>query len=420
MSYLDQPVEDQIAGPHHYRNNAKAIAISNQNWQKAKENGLTHIRVKFMERDEHYHVVDTGHEFINICSCSYLGLNSHPLVLQGAIDAVKNEQVLHLAMSTLRISLDLKRQVEDELSELFRASTLQVLSASVGIAGLLPIVASGHLAEGKPMVMIFDRFCHFSMAYMKPACADETLVLTCPNNDLDFIEDACKKYPRVAYVTDGVYSMGGLPTLPGLLELQEKYGLFLFFDDSHSISIRGEQGEGYIRSSLKELTERTVIVGSLGKGFGANGGAILLGSEKHADIIRRYGGPIGWSQDMNVAGLGAVSASIKIHRTPELKTLQDKLRENIDFFDSQIETEYSGNTFPIRIVTFGEEDVAIRAASEMFKRGFYTSAVYFPIVARGKAGIRVMIRANLTREDIIRICEALKEVLALLTDETEN
>jgi 7-keto-8-aminopelargonate synthetase-like enzyme len=399
----------EITGEHKYRNNAKAFEISHSSWEKAKNNNLTHLKVNFTGRNESYQSIETGKEFINICSCSYLGLSSHPKVLQGAIDSIKQEQVLHLSMSTLRIRLGMKQRLEDELSSLFNATVLQVLSASVANAGVLPVLASGHLTDGKPLVMVFDKYSHFSMAYMKPACADETLVLTCPNNDVNFIEDVCKKYPRVAYITDAVYSMGGIATLPELMQLQEKYGLFLFFDDSHSISIKGKVGQGYIASQLGELNDRMVVVGSFAKGFGGSGGFVMLGSPKYADTLRRYGGPMGWSQDMNVPGMGAVLASLEIHKTPELAELQKKLLDNIALFDELYPTVNAGNGFPIRRATFGEDDDAVWAAKRMMDNGFYTSPVFFPIVSRGQAGIRIMMRANLDTKDIVRLVDCLKE-----------
>lgn len=402
--------EMDTIGPRSYRNNAKAIALSNDSWEQAKEKSLVNLRVNFKE-NELLRVAETGHEFLNLCSCSYLGLSSHPKILQGAIDAVRDERVLHLSMSTTRIQLDMKNRLEEALSGLFGVTTLQALSASVAIFSTLPLLASGHLSDGRPPVMVFDRFCHFSMAYMKPVCSDETLVLTCPNDDLDFLEDACRKYPRVAYVTDGVYSMGGLPSLEGLLQLQDKYGLLLYFDDSHSVSIKGAQGEGFIKSSMGELNEKTIVIGSLGKGFGANGGAIMLGPKQHADIIRRYGGPVGWSQDMNVAGMGAILASVDIHRSSELEMLQKKLQDNIALFDNRIKTPHTGNNFPIRLIVLGEEETAVQAAKDLFEKGFYSSAVYFPIVPRGQAGIRIMIRANLSSDDILRFCDCLNGII---------
>ncbi|HLP45329.1 MAG TPA: aminotransferase class I/II-fold pyridoxal phosphate-dependent enzyme, partial [Candidatus Kapabacteria bacterium] len=402
--------EIDIIGPHQYRNNETSIPISDKSWQQAEDSGLINLVVDF-KGNETMVVEKNGHEFINLCSCSYLGLNSHPAILQGAIDAVLKEKVVHPSMSTLRIRLTLKDRVEEELSSLFNVQALQALSASVGSAGTLPLIASGHLAGGKPHVMIFDRFCHFSMAYMKPVCADEALTLTCPHDDLNFIEDVCKKYPRVAYVTDGVYSMGGLPSIKGLLELQDKYGLFLFFDDSHSMSIKGKNGEGYILSQMGEINERTVIVGSLGKGFGAGGGVVMIDPKQNATIIRRHAGPMAWSQDMIVPVLGLVMASIKIHRSPELGMLQEQLLQNIELFDSLVETPQKGNKCPIRLIVLGEDEDAIRAAKEIFELGFYSSAVYFPIVPKGGAGLRIMLRSNIAREDIIRFCTHLKDIV---------
>src|SRR6185503_10989348 len=214
-------------------------------------------------------------------------------------------------------------------------------------------------------------------------CADESLVLGCPHNDLDYLEDVCKKYPRVAYVADGAYSMGGVTPLDGLLSLQDRYGLFLFIDDSHSLSTLGERGEGYVRSRV-EMNPLTLIVASLAKAFGTAGGVAMLGSEEARDFLCRNAGPVAWSQNMDVASIGASLGSLEVHRSPELGELQAKLQRNIAHFDREFPTEHAGNGLAIRKITVGEEDQAVRLSSELYRRGYYCSAVFFPIVARGE------------------------------------
>jgi 7-keto-8-aminopelargonate synthetase-like enzyme len=261
--------------------------------------------------------------------------------------------------------------------------------------------------------MIFDKLCHFSMNLIKPICADETTVLTSPHNDLNFVEDICKKHPRVAYVADGAYSLGGVAPVQGLLELQDRYGLFLFFDDSHSLSVYGEYGEGYARSLMgPELHPRTVLVASLGKAFGGSGGTIMLPSAKHHDLTVRFGGPLAWSQWPNSAGLGAARASIEIHKSPLLRELQEKLRTNLAYFDSRITTPEKGDSSSIRLVVIGDELRTSEVSGEIFRRGFYTSPVFFPVAERGKAGLRVMIRADNNLKDIAAFCDAIEELVA--------
>jgi 7-keto-8-aminopelargonate synthetase-like enzyme len=396
---------------HRFRNNSKAIALGNPAWDEARDNHLIDLRVRVGDNDRLV-VRDSGFEFVNLSSCSYLGLHEHPALFEGAIEALRREKVLDVPISRIRIRLGMVDDLEARLSALFRARCIAAVTASAATSGVLPLIASGHLADGEPPVMVFDKHCHFSMNLIKPICADETLVLTAPHNDVDFVADVCKKHSRVAYVADGVYSLGGAAPVAELLELQDRYGLFLFFDDSHSLSVCGERGEGYVRSLVgDELNPLTVIVASLCKGFGGSGGVIMLGPAEHQDLVIRFGGPLAWSQKLNSAGMGADMASIDIHESPELAQLQGKLRRNLALFDGQIGTAESGDPFSIRMVTIGDEAAASSASGKIFESGFYTSPVFFPIVERGKAGLRVMIRADNSPEDILAFCDAVREVV---------
>lgn len=398
---------------HRFRNNQKAIPLGNRSFEAALEQGALNLRVKYVG-DDRFETHD-GHRFVNFCSCDYLGLHFHPKVIGGAHKALDEQATFSLPLSRIRLRYQILDELEQGLSELYRAHAIVTISCGSATAGVLPLLASGHLTDdGEPRVMIFDKYCHFSMNLMKPVCADETTVLTSPHNDLDFIEDACKKYPRVAYVADGAYSMGGATLLPGLLELQDRYGLFLYFDDSHSLSAYGERGEGFVRSQMPgELHPLTLLVGSLGKGFGASGGVILLGNPRPHEVLVRFGGPIAWSQAQNSATVGACLGALEVHNTPELGKLQQKLRDNTDLFDELIPTPEAGNGLPIRLIPCGAEETAAHFSGQMFRRGFYTSAVFFPIVERGKAGLRVMLRADNNPRDIEAFCEAARDVVGL-------
>ncbi|HEX5745881.1 MAG TPA: aminotransferase class I/II-fold pyridoxal phosphate-dependent enzyme [Archangium sp.] len=408
---MESSTAPNVVGPRQYRNNEKMIAVGDRGWLRAAEDGLIGIKVDF---DSNNRLIDTAHnhEFMVLCSCSYLGLNHHPKILQGAIDALKECGTTSLSLSTVRIRPNLLVRLEEELSSLYGGPALLGASCSALSSGILPLIASGHLTEdGKPRVMVFDRFCHFSMAYIKPICGDESLTLTSPHNDLNFLEDVCKKYPRVAYVADGAYSMGGLTALEGLLQLQERYGLFLYFDDSHSLSITGKNGEGYVRSRMK-MNPLTLIVASMAKAFGTSGGVAMLGSDKIFDFVNRNGGPLAWSQNMQIPSIGASLASIALHRSPELGQLQEKLQRNIALFDREFPTKLAGNGMPVRLLPVGEEEKAVRLSKELYKRGYYCSAVFFPIVAKGEAGVRLMLRADMDEAQVLAFCATVKEIVA--------
>jgi 7-keto-8-aminopelargonate synthetase-like enzyme len=393
-----------------YRNGEAMVTLGNPSFEAAKESGLLDLSIHnlgngYLQRPD-------GREFINMCSCSYLGLSSHPAIIEGAIQALRQEKTMGLSVSRLRIRLSILDELEARMSELYRARSMVTLSASAASAGILPLIASGHLIDGKPRVMVFDKSAHFSMNLIKPICADEAPVLTSPHNDLNYLEDVCKKHERVAYVADGFYSMGGATKVKELMALQERYGLFLYFDDSHGLSIYGERGEGFVRALLgPELNPLTVVIGSLGKAFGTAGGVVMLGPTQHEDLVARFAGPLGWSQAINTPNIGASLASARIHASPELGQLQQKLRENIRLFDELVPTPHRGEHFPIKVIEIGEEAQAVRRSRQMLDRGFYTSAVFFPIVPRGKAGLRIMLRSDLSREDVQRLGAAVRDIL---------
>jgi 7-keto-8-aminopelargonate synthetase-like enzyme len=393
-----------------YRNGTSAVRFGNPAWEAAKQHNLIDIRCDYLTPSILCRL--DGHEFVNLCSCSYLGLHSHPDILEGAISAIRRTGALDLPISRIRLRLNLLEEFETGLTELFGVRTLSAVTSTAATAGVLPLIASGHMSpDGRPPVMIFDRHAHFSMDYNKPICADETEVVTCGHNDLNFIEDACRKHKTVAYVCDGVYSMGGVAPIRELLALQDRYGLFLFIDDSHSLSLHGARGEGYARSAMDEVSDRTIIVASLGKAFGGSGGVIMLGPKAGEDILTRFGGPLAWSQGLNVPGIGAGIASVKLHKTAELARRQDLLRHNMALFDALIATEQAGNGFPLKVILIGDEDRAVLASSRMLEAGYYSSAVFFPIVKRGAAGLRIMLRADNTEGDIRGFARALTEVL---------
>lgn len=397
-----------MESPRRYRNTAKMVALSQANWQAAEESGLINLfptaSTEGVLRDAH-----TDREFVNMSSYSYLGLNRHPAVIQGAIDALREQGVTGLGITPTRMRPELMGRVQEELSSLFGAQCLVTVSCTAATASLLPLISSGHLIDGEPRVTVFDKRSHFCMDYVKPICADEAPVLVAPHNDVEFLADICKRYPRVAYIADGAYSMGGVADLGELLRLQDRHGLFLWFDDSHAISVQGDNGEGYIRSRIDEVNELTLITGSLEKGFGCSGGVVMLNRECDTSFINTFAGPMCWSQTPSVANLGSILASTRLHASPELARLQAGLAGNIEFFDGEIPNPMAGSRLPVRALTIGDRDKAIGMSRQLLDHGFYVAPVYFPVTSRGRAGLRIMIRADVPRQVMARFTGLLRE-----------
>ncbi|MDI3567376.1 aminotransferase class I/II-fold pyridoxal phosphate-dependent enzyme [Bradyrhizobium sp. Arg816] len=360
--------------------------------------------------------LETRREIVDFVRCSYLGLDNHPAILAGAIDAIEAHHSLHWSCARTRLNFDILAELEANLSELFCSHVIACSTVMLANLGVMPLLASGQLTGGRKPVVVFDRIAHISLAYHKPVVADETRVETIAHNDIDALERLCRQHPVVAYVCDGVYSMGGNSPIKELRQLQERYGLFLYIDDAHGISIFGRQGEGFARSQFPPvLGDHTIIVASLAKGFGASGGMIMLGMAEHEALFRRYSIPYAFSVPPNLAAVGAALSSCKIHRSAELGERQRRLAQRIEVFDRHIATAQHGNSFPIRMIALGSEATAIAVGKELLDAGFYTSVTFFPTVAQGRAGIRVCITAEHEVHDIERLCDCIIEKVTKTT-----
>ncbi|WP_265519622.1 aminotransferase class I/II-fold pyridoxal phosphate-dependent enzyme [Nitratireductor luteus] len=396
--------------PQRYRNTAAVIDRTQAHFDEAHRRGLmavycrpTEGRAILLARAKRQGMVAT--DFVR---CSYLGLDNHPLVIQGAIAAIEEYGTLHWSCARTRLNFAMIGTLEERLSQLFKARVIAYSTVMVANLGALPLIASGHLTGSRKPVMVFDQFAHASLAFHKPVVADETRVETISHNDLNALEQICRKHRLVAYVCDGVYSMGGYAPIPELLRLQERYGLFLYIDDAHGISIFGEHGEGFARSRMPdELGERTIIAASLGKGFGASGGMLMLGTARQEALFRCYSVPHAFSASPNVAALGAAIASIGIHSSGELAARQSQLVERITFFDARVRTAQHGALLPIRLVRIGDEFEAIDFAERLLDAGFYTSVTFFPTVARGQAGVRICLTASHDFANLARLCRGI-------------
>jgi 7-keto-8-aminopelargonate synthetase-like enzyme len=249
---------------------------------------------------------DRERRVVDFVRCSYLGLDNHPQIVAGAVDALKDYGALHWSCARTRLNFSILGDLEAALSELFDARVITYSTVLAANMSALPLIGSGHLTGGVKPLMVFDRFAHATLAFHKGTIAAETRVETIAHNDFDALEMLCRANESVAFVCDGVYSMGGSADIEDLRRLQDRYGLFLYIDDAHGVSIFGKHGEGFARSQMSgHLGERTIIAASLGKGFGASGGLIMLGTARQEELFRRFAVAHAFSASLNVAAIGA-------------------------------------------------------------------------------------------------------------------
>ena len=414
MSKAVQP-PDGTSRPTRFRNTATMIDAAGANFQAAHYQGIMALyaapgsgrTVRLMAEDR---------DITDFVRCSYLGLDNHPAIVAGAQKAVHDAGTLHWSCARTRLNFSILGELEENLSDLFQARVITFTTVLAANMSALPLLASGHLTGGVRPLVVFDRSAHATLAQHKATVAGETTVETIQHNDMIALEALCRSHPCVAYVCDGVYSMGGSAPLKALRALQERYGLFLYIDDAHGVSLFGENGAGFARSEFTELGDRTIVAASLGKGFGASGGVLMLGTAAQELLFRRFAVAHAFSASLNTAAIGAAEASAAIHRTGELMERQQALRRNLALLDQLLPTRDSTRDLPIRTIRFGDELISVAVARQLLKLGFYTSAIFFPTVARGDAGLRICLTASHTEAQIRDLCMAIEVIRAEIRD----
>lgn len=392
-----------------FRNTAAMINAAAPNFDAAHYQGIMAIYAMPLE-GRTVQLAHDGQKAVDFVRCSYLGLDNHPDIVAGAAKTVQDSGALHWSCARTRLNFSILGELEDDLSDLFRARVVTFTTVLAANMSALPLLASGHLTAGQKPLVVFDRLAHATLAYHKAAVAAETGVLTIRHNDLAALEALCRTHKSVAYVCDGAYSMGGSAPLAELRALQEKYGLFLYIDDAHGISILGENGAGFARSVFRELGERTIVAASLGKGFGASGGILMLGTAAQELLFRRFAVAHAFSASLNTAAIGAAHASARIHRTDELAKRQAALRRNLALLDQLLPSQDMTSDLPIRTIRLGDELLSVGAAMQLLQFGFYTSAIFFPTVSRGEAGLRICLTASHTESQINGLCLAIDSI----------
>ncbi len=349
-------------------------------------------------------------EWVN---CSYLGIDTRPEVIARG-KQVMDEWGAHLCCARSRFSIGPLEELEEGLSETWRGRAITFPSVTTTHMSSMPLIAS--FVGSERVTFLFDKLAHASMQFLKPILASEQRVETLPHNDLQALEDAVKaahaRGDGVVYVADGVYSMGGVCPIPELLALADRLDFSLYIDDAHGTSIFGESGEGSVLARLGgSPPENVMLTFSLSKGFGCNGGGILVPDREAEALIRTFGTTYAFSAPLDFSVVGAGLASLELHRSGEVKRLQSELERKVALYDSLVGRELPFS--PIRMIEVGDEQRAIELGDALKSRGHFVSVTFFPIVARGNAMLRICLGVGHADDDVRSLVSSLKELGAL-------
>lgn len=398
------------------RRQAEVIAQAAPLLDEAVERGL--MQATILARRGKRVLLESGREVVEFINCSYLGLDVHPAIVQAASEVVK-EWGVHFCCARSRFTIAPNRDLEEELSRLFGGYAVTFPSVTSGHLSALPLVASGALLPGRRrsgVRLVFDRFAHASMQSLKPLLREHATVVTIEHDDVAALRHeialAHEADEDAVYLADSVYSMGGVCPLDEVLDLAEREGAYLYLDDAHGTSIYGERGEGYVLSRLKGALPPSILVAfSLAKGFGANGGGILLSSEEQRRALRSFGQTYAFSAPLDFSVVAAARASYRLHADGSVRRLQDRLWQKVALYDSLVPDRHEGKS-PIRMVPMRSREHAIEAGAALVERGFFVSVALYPVVALDQPQLRVCLSVDHDDDDIRGLCAALAAVRA--------
>jgi glycine C-acetyltransferase len=348
-----------------------------------------------------------GQEVLNFCANNYLGLSSHPLVIEAAKRAIDSHG---FGLSSVRFicgTQDLHKELERAASTFFGTDDTILYSSCFD--------ANGGLFEtllGEDDAIISDALNHASIIDGIRLCKAERHRY--PNGDMNALEDALKKTQskRLRMVaTDGVFSMDGyLAKLDEVCDLAEKYGAMVMVDDSHATGFMGKTGRG-TPEEYGVLSRIDVMTSTLGKALGGASGGFTTGRKEAIALLRQRSRPYLFSNTLAPVICGASMAVFELlSRTTELR---DKLMSNTARFRAGMtEAGFSikQGIHPIVPIMLGDARVANEMAKAMLAEGIYVIGFSFPVVPKGEARIRVQLSAAHEPEHVDRAIAAFTKV----------
>ncbi|WP_224241951.1 bifunctional aminotransferase class I/II-fold pyridoxal phosphate-dependent enzyme/GNAT family N-acetyltransferase [Hyalangium gracile] len=362
-----------------------------------------------------------GQELLSFASCSYLGLEHHPRLVEGVIHAVKRYGTQFSATRGF-VSAPPYAELEALMSELLGGYALVCSSTSLGHQSALGVLATEKDA------IVLDHQAHYSIQQAAQltrtsGCRVEIVRHGELERALEVIQELAGLHRTVWFAVDGVYSMYGDLVPIELLRQALKIApnVRLYVDDAHGMSWVGKHGQGSFLTRMG-FNERIVFATSLNKAFAAGGGCLLFATDKERQFVRKTGGPLFFSGPLQPPMLGAAIASARLHLSPEIYERQEVLQERVRLANQLIHDAglplLVENETPIFFLRLGLPRLAFKVARRMMDEGLYVTPSVYPTVPMRRGGIRLSLTANHTAEDVTRVIERLGvHIPAVLAEE---
>jgi glycine C-acetyltransferase len=350
-----------------------------------------------------------GAEVLNFCANNYLGLSSHPDVIQAAIDTIHTHG---FGMSSVRFicgTQDIHKELESRIARFVGQEDAILYAAAFD--------ANGGLFEpllGEEDAIISDALNHASIIDGIRLCKAKRFRYE--NNDMNDLEAKLKEArtagcKRILIATDGVFSMDGyIAQIDKVCDLADQYGAMTMVDDCHATGFVGKTGRGSAEH-CGAYGRVDIITGTFGKALGGASGGFTAAKKEIVELLRQRSRPYLFS---NTLAPSIVGASLKVLDILESSTaLRDKLEANTQLFRREMTAagfDILQGVHPITPVMLYDAPLAQQFAQELLEEGIYVIGFFFPVVPKGKARIRTQISAGHEPEHIHKAVAAYKTV----------
>jgi 7-keto-8-aminopelargonate synthetase-like enzyme len=399
----------------------QVLEIVNEVATLASQLGIVHNETEDISLDGR-HITIRGQKLLFFGSCSYLGLE-HDARLKAAAMEATDKYGTQFSSSRAYVSSRYYSEAESLMQRMFGQPALIVQSLTVGHMSNIPVLV------GDSDAVIMDAQVHDSVqTAVQLLKARNIRVELVRHNRLDMLEQRIRSlkdsYRKIWYMADGVYSMqGDYAPMRDLYKLLDKYDqLHLYLDDIHGMSWAGQNGTGYVMSQV-HYHERLYLTTGLTKAFGVAGGLLVYPHVAELQLVRNTSKAFIFSIQMPPMVLGAVIASAKIHLTDEIYTMQNELRDKINYFNSKanaLQLPLINETdSPIMFIGVGKPETGYNMVRRLMNEGYYVNISVFPSVSYNNTGLRIPLNNKLTIQDIDGILETIAAQLPLALEDSK-
>jgi glycine C-acetyltransferase len=354
-------------------------------------------------------LVEGGKTVLNFCANNYLGLSSHPTVVEAAKRAIDSHG---FGMSSVRFicgTQDIHKVLEQKISDFLGTEDTILYAAAFD--------ANGGVFEplfGAEDAIISDTLNHASIIDGVRLC--KAMRFRYAHNDMADLEKQlqeamAKGAKQRIIVTDGVFSMDGtIAQLDKIVALAEKYEALVMSDECHSTGFVGKTGRG-VHELTGVMGKLDIITGTLGKALGGASGGFTSGRKEIIELLRQRSRPYLFSNTLAPAIVGASNAVFDLLAAST--DLRDKLEQNTLYFREQMTAagfDIKPGIHPIVPIMLYDAALSQQMAEKLLEKGVYVIGFYYPVVPKGQARIRVQLSAAHERGHLDKAIQAFTEV----------